>query len=200
MDKVATLAGQTYAWDPKGAQISGEDPRRMRRIAEHARASCFLIGDGVRPSNEGRGYVLRRVLRRAIRDGIQLGLREPFLAELVDVVLRTNGDGHPTLAEGRETLRGVLAGEEDRFRETYATGLRYLEDEVRKLGDGKTLAGEAAFKLYDTYGFPLDLAQVILAERGIDVDEAGFEAAMEAQRERARPAARSRARSSPGGR
>lgn len=186
VNRVAELAGKDYAWRSDGGQTEGEDARRMRRIAEHARAMCFLVSDGIKPGNEGRGYVLRRVMRRAIRDGIQLGLSEAFLAELVDVVIEVMGGGHPSLSEGRDVLKSVLSGEEARFRQTYGKGLRYLEEEIANLGDAKTLAGEAAFKLYDTYGFPLDLAQVILAERGLDVDEAGFESAMEAQRERAR--------------
>ncbi|MDJ0520589.1 MAG: alanine--tRNA ligase [Planctomycetota bacterium] len=185
VDRVAELAEKPYAWREDGGQTEGEDPRRMRRIAEHARAMCFLVSDGVKPGNEGRGYVLRRVMRRAIRDGIQLGLKEPFLHDLVDVVIDVMGGGHPQLAEGREVLKSVLKGEDERFRQTYHRGLRYLEDEVDGLS-GKTLSGAAAFKLYDTYGFPLDLAQVILAERGLDVDEAGFDTEMEAQRERAR--------------
>jgi len=186
VNRVAELANRTYAWRADGGQTEGEDARRMRRIAEHARAMCFLVCDGVKPGNEGRGYVLRRVMRRAIRDGIQLGLTDPFLADLVDVVIDVMAGAYPELAEGREVLRSVLEGEDKRFRQTYGKGLRYLEEEIRALGDEKTLSGEAAFKLYDTYGFPLDLAQVILAERHLDVDEAGFETAMQAQRERAR--------------
>ncbi len=186
VEAVADLAGVAYRFDAGGAQVPGEGPRRVRRIAEHARASCFLIADGVRPSNEGRGYVLRRVLRRAIRDGIQLGLEKPFLAALVDPVIALMGNAHPVLREGRTTLRGLLEGEEQRFRETYATGLRYLEEEVQRLGSARVLPGAVAFRLHDTYGFPLDLAQVILGEREIVVDVPGFEAEMEAQRERAR--------------
>jgi len=186
VERVAALAGKPYAWDPQGGQTPGEDARRMRRIAEHVRAACFLIADGVKPSNEGRGYVLRRVLRRAIRDGIQLGVDAPFLADVVDVVIAAMGAAYPQLAEGREVLKSVLAGEDKRFRETYTIGLKYLESELKALGEAKVLPGSAAFKLHDTYGFPLDLAQVILAERGLSVDEAGFETEMEAQRERAR--------------
>jgi alanyl-tRNA synthetase len=186
VDRVAVLAGTSYAWDAAGGQTPGEDPRRMRRIAEHARAACFLIGDGVKPSNEGRGYVLRRILRRAIRDGIQLGLEKPFLADLVDVVLEVMGEAHPNLVEGRKILKSVLSGEEKRFRDTYANGLKFLEHEIAALGGSTVLSGAAAFRLHDTYGFPLDLAQVILAERGLEADVAGFEVEMEAQRERAR--------------
>ena len=183
---VSQLAGKPYDFAAGGGLPTGEDERRMRRIAEHVRASCMLAADGVRPGNEGGGYVLRRVLRRAIRDGVQLGIKDLFLGSLVDPVIETMGKTYPTLREGRTTLVGVLEGEEKRFRETFTTGLRYLEQEVAALGAAKTLSGAAAFKLYDTYGFPLDLAQTILEERGIDVDEAGFESEMEAQRQRAR--------------
>ena len=186
LEAVAKLADTTYPFDPAGGLPAGENPRRMRRISEHVRASCMLAADGVRPGNEGRGYVMRRVLRRAIRDGIQLGIEKPFLGALVDPVLESMATAYPALAEGRTTLISVLENEERRFRETFNTGLKYLEQEVAKLEGGKTLSGDAAFKLYDTYGFPLDLAQAILEELGIDVDEAGFEAAMEAQRQRAR--------------
>ncbi len=186
IEHVAGMADKPYAFDPKGLQTPGEDPARMRRIAEHSRAACALIADGVKPGNEGRGYVLRRILRRAIRDGIQLGLEKPFLADMVDPVLSVMGTAYPTWCEGADVLRSTLAGEDKRFRETYTTGLRYLEGEVRKLGSDKTLSGEAAFRLYDTYGFPLDLAEAILVERGLAVDHKGFETAMKAQRERAR--------------
>ncbi|MDA1193839.1 MAG: alanine--tRNA ligase [Planctomycetota bacterium] len=190
VDAVAALCERPYAWRSDGGLAAGEDARRMRRIAEHARAMCFLVMDGVKPGNEGRGYVLRRVMRRAIRDGIQLGLDTPFLAELVPVVLDTMGAAYPALAEGRKVLASVLEGEDIRFRQTYDKGLRYLEEEIARLGSAKTLDGAAAFKLYDTYGFPLDLAQVILEERGLTVDEAGFEVAMTQQRERARAGAK----------
>ena len=186
IEHVAEMAGKRYAFDPTGMQTPGQDPARMRRIAEHARAACALIADGVKPSNEGRGYVLRRILRRAIRDGIQLGLNEPFLADMVDPVLSVMGTAYPTWQEGADVLRSTLSGEDQRFRETYATGLRYLENEVRALGSGKILSGEAAFRLYDTYGFPLDLAEAILVERGLSVDHEAFHTAMKAQRERAR--------------
>jgi alanyl-tRNA synthetase len=183
---VAELAGVPYVFDPKGGQTPGDDARRVRRIAEHARAACFLVGDGVKPGNEGRGYVLRRVLRRAIRDGIQLGLEETFLHRLVGPVLDVMGTSYPALREGQDVLETTLRTEDERFRETYRAGVRYLDEELERLGQARTLPGPVAFKLYDTYGFPLDLAEVILAERGIAVDTAGFEAEMEAQRERAR--------------
>ncbi len=186
VERVADLVGFDYQWDPKGGQMPGDDPRRMRRIAEHARAACMLVSDGVKPGNEGRGYVLRLVMRRAIRDGITLGLNEPFLDALVDDVVDTMKGGYPGLDDGRTVLKSVMRGEDERFRETYHRGVKYLEEELGKLGNAGTLPGAVAFKLYDTYGFPLDLAQLILEDRGIDVDEAGFEKEMEAQRERAR--------------
>ncbi len=186
VEAVADLSNVRYAFDPSGALPPGEDARRIRRIAEHARASCFLVAAGVKPGNEGRGYVLRRVLRRAIRDGIQLGLDEPFLHDLVDPVIAVMGGAYPELVEGRQALRATLRGEDERFRETYRAGVRYLDEEVALLGGAKTLSGAAAFRLHDTYGFPLDLAEVMLAERGIGIDRAGFDAEMEAQRERAR--------------
>ena len=182
---VAERAGKPYVFQEDGGQPDDEDSRRIRRISEHARASCMLIADGVKPSNEGRGYVLRRVLRRAIRDGIQLGVDDTFLQDLVDPVLGVMGDAYPHLREGREVLRATLDGEDQRFRQTYRGGLRFLDEALDKLS-GKTLPGDVAFKLYDTYGFPLDLAELILEEKGIGVDHAGFETAMEAQRERAR--------------
>ncbi len=183
---IAELAGKPYDFDENGGWPEGDDQNRMRRIAEHARAACMIIADGVKPSNEGRGYVLRRVMRRAIRDGIQLGLQDGFLAQMVDPVIDAMGAAYPQLSEGRAALTATIGGEEKRFRQTFNTGLRYLEDEVAKLGKAKRLSGEAAFKLYDTYGFPVDLAQVMLEERGIAVDLEGFEREMEAQRERAR--------------
>jgi len=186
VDAVAKLAGKDYVWRTDGGLTEGEDARQMRRIAEHVRAACFLISDGVKPGNEGRGYVLRRVLRRAIRDGIQLGMGESFLVDLVPVVAEVMGGAYPWSEDDVRTIATVLDREEHAFRKTYDRGVRYLEDEIAQMGTAQTLSGEAAFKLHDTYGFPLDLAQVILAERGLDVDEAGFEAAMEAQRERAR--------------
>ena len=186
VDAVAELASKDYTWRTDGGLTEGEDARRMRRIAEHARACCFLVADGVKPGNEGRGYVLRRVMRRAIRDGIQLGLDDIFMPALVPAVQGVMGGAYPWSDDERKVIAATFEREEQAFRRTYDKGARYLEDEVGKLGSASTLSGEAAFKLYDTYGFPLDLAQMILAERGIDVDVAGFDAAMEAQRERAR--------------
>jgi alanyl-tRNA synthetase len=183
IEKAASLAGKAYvASTPEGA--------RLRRVADHARAATFCVADGVKPSNEGRGYVVRRILRRAIRDGIQMGLDEPFLHEIVPAVVAAMSDGYPHLREGETVLRAVIRGEEEQFRETYAKGLKYLEQEVESARGAKVLAGPAAFRLYDTYGFPLDLAEAILSERGMTVDRAGFEKELEAQRERARAASK----------
>lgn len=186
IEAIASLAGTEHPFPASGDLPAGEGARRIRRIADHARGACFLVADGVRPSNEGRGYVLRRVLRRAIRDGIQLGLEDPFLTDLVEPVIGTMEKGYPTLREGAEVIRSVLGGEEAQFRRTYIQGLRYLEAEIAGLGPGAVLDGAGAFRLYDTYGFPVDLAERILEERGIRVDHEGFRRAMAEQQERAR--------------
>ncbi len=190
VERVSALSGRPYVFDPHGGVPPAEDARRMRRIADHVRAGTFLVADGVKPGNEGRGYVLRRILRRAIRDGIQLGLAEPFLHDVVPAVVDVMGQGYPLVREGLSVVREELRAEEIRFRETYARGVAFLEEELSKAGGVKVLPGPVAFRLYDTYGFPLDLAEVILAERGVSVDQAGFEREMEAQRTRARAGAK----------
>jgi alanyl-tRNA synthetase len=186
LERIAGLSDRPYAFSAHGDLPPGEDARRMRRISDHARGACLLVTDGVKPSNEGRGYVLRRILRLAIRDGIQLGLEEPFLKALVEPVVATMGRAYPGLVEGADVIRTVFDGEEVRFRQTYAQGLSYLEEELQRMGSAKTLPGAAAFRLHDTYGFPVDLAERIAEERGLAVDREGFEREMEAQRERAR--------------
>lgn len=176
---------------PYGGGMGPEDVA-FRVIADHARAVAVMIADGILPSNEGRGYVLRRLLRRAARQGRVLTLEEPFLGQVTDRAIEILGAGYPELVESSTRIRSTVTGEEERFAETLEKGLGLLEDEVKKLasrGD-RTLAGEVAFKLYDTYGFPLDLTQDILREKGLGVDEAGFEASMEEQRARAREGAR----------
>ncbi len=175
-----------------GASL-GDDPERdvsMRVVADHARAVAFLIADGVLPSNEGRGYVLRRILRRAARHGVLLGLERPFLHEVAETVVDEIGDAYPELRERRGYLRERIRREEERFLETLAKGLALLEEEMRKVRAEKAsaLPGEVAFRLYDTYGFPLDLTEDILRGEGLAVDQAGFDAAMGAQRARARAA------------
>ncbi len=186
VEAVSEISGVEHPFLDNGDLPEGEGPRRIRRIADHARASCFLVADGVRPSNEGRGYVLRRVLRRAIGDGIQLGLDDPFLSALVDPVLQVMAGGYPTLPEGAEVFRSVFDTEEAQFRRTYEQGVRFLEVETRGMGAGAVLSGAQAFKLYDTYGFPVDLAARLLASRGVTIDQDGFQVAMREQQERAR--------------
>jgi len=159
----------------------------LRVIADHIRSCAFLVADGVLPSNEGRGYVLRRILRRACRHGHKLGAREAFFHRLVAPLADVMGAAYPELHERREQIERVLLLEEEQFARTLDTGMRILEQDIAALA-GDTLDGETVFKLYDTYGFPLDLTADIARERGLCVDEAGFERAMQAQRERARGA------------
>jgi len=155
----------------------------MRAIADHARAAAFLIADGVFPEKTGREYVLRRIMRRAIYQGWLLGIDRPFLAVLAGRVIDELGDIYAELVERRSVILEVTDLEERRFRETLERGMRILDEETAKL-DGKTVPGAVAFKLYDTYGFPMDLTRVIGAGRGLEVDEAGFERCMEEQRSR----------------
>ena len=159
----------------------------LRVIADHIRSCAFLIMDGVTPSNEGRGYVLRRIIRRALRHGNSLGFSEPFFYRLVGALDREMGFAFPELTERRKHIENVLEGEERRFAETLDQGLRILEQAVAALS-GTTIPGGVAFQLYDTYGFPVDLTADIARERGLVVDMAGFERAMEEQRARARSA------------
>ena len=171
----------------------GSDPEKdvsLRVVADHARAVAFLIGDGVLPSNEGRGYVLRRILRRAARHGVLLGVERPFLYGVADAVIDEMGDAYPDLVERRAYVTDRIAREEERFLETLSKGLTLLEDEIREVRahGGRTLPGDVVFRLYDTFGFPLDLTEDILRGHGLAADQAGFDAAMEEQRERARAA------------
>jgi alanyl-tRNA synthetase len=175
------------------ATATGTDPDgphkvSHRVISDHLRASSFLIADGVLPSNEGRGYVLRRIMRRAMRHAHLAGSRKPLLAELVPTLVREMGQAYPELARAEPLIRETLRLEETRFQTTLERGLRLLEEESGKLGDGGTLPGEVAFKLYDTYGFPLDLTADVLRGQGKQVDYAGFEASMARQRAEARRA------------
>ncbi len=167
---------------------SSPDGVSFRVIADHARAATFLISDGVLPSNEGRGYVLRRIMRRAMRHGKKLGINEPFLFRLTDEVIALMEDAYPELVSHREMVKNMISNEEERFSETLNTGLRLWGEEIRKLKEGKTkvIPGELIFKLYDTYGFPLDLTEEIARDEGFTLDKQGFEESMEAQRERAR--------------
>jgi alanyl-tRNA synthetase len=161
----------------------------LRVIADHIRACTFLVIDGVVPSNEGRGYVLRRIVRRAIRHGYKLGIQEPFFYKLVPVLEKEMGEAYPELARNRAQVERVLKQEEERFAETLANGMVLLEGAIKAL-KGKVISGETVFKLYDTYGFPADLTADIARERGLSIDEAGFESAMQAQRELARAASK----------
>jgi alanyl-tRNA synthetase len=178
---VAKLSGKNYGADAR-------DDVSMRVIADHSRAVTFLISDGVLPSNEGRGYVLRRIMRRAARHGKMLGFSEPVLYRSVEAVKATMGDAYPELLEREDYIRKVIRAEEERFAETLDRGLAILNDEVstlRKRGE-KVVPGEVAFKLYDTFGFPLDLTADIVANEDFTIDEEGFSSAMERQREQAR--------------
>ena len=161
----------------------------LRVIADHIRACSFLIVDGVIPGNDGRGYVLRRIIRRAIRHGYQLGQEKPFFHELVPALAEEMGEAYPELPKSAAHVAKVLRQEEERFAETLENGMELLETAIKKL-KGKTIAGDTVFKLYDTYGFPVDLTADIARERGLGIDQAGFEAAMEGQRERGRAASR----------
>ncbi len=174
--------------DLTGRPAKGEDAPAHRVIADHLRAASFLIADGVSPSNEGRGYVLRRIMRRAMRYAHGLGAKEPLLARLAPVLEAEMGAAYPELHRASALIRETLRAEEEKFRSLLDRGLKLLEDEVNKLGGAKTLSGEAAFRLYDTFGFPLDLTQDALRRRGLTVDAQGFDKAMAAQKEAARAA------------
>ena len=162
----------------------------LRVIADHIRASAFLIVDGVSPSNEGRGYVLRRIIRRAIRHGYKLGIHEPFFYKLVPVLEAEMGGAYPELTRGKTHAERVLRHEEERFAETLANGMVLLEGAIRKLRGAKVIDGDTVFKLYDTYGFPVDLTADIARERGLSVDQARFDTAMEEQRRRSQEASK----------
>ena len=169
--------------DPDGSQSAS-----LKVIADHLRATSFLIADGVLPSNEGRGYVLRRIMRRAMRHAHILGAQDPVIFKLVPTLVREMGDAYPELMRAQPLITETLKLEESRFKKTLGTGLKLLEDETRGLSAGGTLKGEVAFKLYDTFGFPLDLTQDVLRARDIKVDTAGFESSMDEQRAKARAA------------
>lgn len=183
IDKAASLAGTSYGKDEK-ADIS------LRVITDHARALTFLISDGVLPSNEGRGYVLRRLVRRAARHGRLLGIEGQFLNEMVDVVIQQMQTGYPELVERQDYIHKVVNLEEQRFYETLDQGLNILQEIIRRheSDSEKVISGRDVFRLYDTYGFPVELTSEIAEEQGFTIDEAGFQAEMEQQRERARKA------------
>lgn len=183
IQKVASLSGYQYGSD-KEKDVS------VRVITDHIRAMTFMISDTIRPSNEGRGYVLRRLIRRAARHGRILGMKEAFLYELSEVVIQSWGGQYHELIEQKETIQQAIRKEEEKFLETIEQGMNILEQYIRTLEEEKqdTLSGTNAFKLYDTYGFPVDLTEEILAERNIHLDRKGFEENMQQQRERARAA------------
>ncbi len=176
---VERLAGKRYG-------KMADDDVSMRVIADHARATTFLVGDGVLPSNEGRGYVLRRIMRRAIRHGKRLGLEKLFLSEVCEAVIAEMGAAYPETRDNRAFIAKVAAQEEESFRRTLDKGLVILEDEMARLAKAneKVVPGKTAFQLYDTFGFPMDLTRVIAVERGLTVDEAGFDRHMAEQRAR----------------
>ena len=181
----------------RAAEITGAgDPadKSLRVIADHIRSCAFLIVDGVHPSNEGRGYVLRRIIRRAVRHGHRVGMREPFFYRLAADLEAEMGAAYPELAERREVVERVLRQEEDRFAATLDQGLRMFEEATASLRRGGVVPGEVVFRLYDTFGFPEDLVADVARERGLAVDREGFEREMAAQRERARAGSRFGAR------
>ena len=180
---IAAAARETDAPDP--------DSPSLKVIADHIRACSFLIVDGVMPGSEGRGYVLRRIIRRAIRHGYQLGRKQPFFHKLVEDLDRQMGAAYPELTRNKLRIAQILKAEEERFGETLEHGMKMLDAALR--GGARTLDGETAFTLYDTFGFPLDLTADVARERGVAVDEAGFDRAMNAQRERARAASQFKA-------
>ncbi|AKE52118.1 alanine--tRNA ligase [Kangiella geojedonensis] len=165
--------------------VKDSDNKSLRVIADHIRSCCFLILDGIVPSNEGRGYVLRRITRRAIRHGHQLGAKGNFFSKLVQAMVDIMGEAYPALKEQQSIIEGVLAKEEDAFAKTLDKGMQILEADISDIKN-KTISGETVFKLYDTYGFPQDLTADIAREKGLEIDWDGFEKAMEEQRQRAR--------------
>ncbi len=169
-----------------GEASGAGDSASHRVIADHLRSTSFLIADGVTPSNEGRGYVLRRIMRRAMRHAHLLGAKEPLMHRLVPTLVAEMGEAYPELRRGEPVIAEVLRQEEERFQRTLGRGMALLEEATAGLGAGAVLSGETAFKLYDTYGFPLDLTQDAVRAKGLTVDLAGFDAAMEAQRALAR--------------
>lgn len=182
-NKVCQMAGTEYKKD-EAKDVS------IRLITDHIRSATFMISDGIMPTNEGRGYVLRRLIRRAARHGRLLGIQGNFLAALSDAVIQGSKDGYPELEEKKDFIFQVLTKEEEQFNKTIDQGLHILgemEEQMQKAGD-KRLSGEDAFKLYDTYGFPIDLTREILEEKGYTIDEDGFKSCMEVQRKKARDA------------
>ncbi|MBE2191311.1 MAG: alanine--tRNA ligase [Alphaproteobacteria bacterium] len=177
-----------HSSDLTGVSASGDMVASHRVIADHLRAAAFLIADGVMPSNEGRGYVLRRIMRRGMRHAHLLGAKDPLLVQLFPTLQSTMGEAYPELYRAQALISETLRMEETKFKQTLDRGLKLLDDECSSLGNGQTLAGDVAFKLYDTYGFPLDLTQDALKERNIGVDTKGFNVCMDRQKAEARKA------------
>src|SRR5690348_3004721 len=169
-------------------KAEGEQQASHRVIADHLRASGFLVADGVLPANEGRGYVLRRIMRRAMRHAHLLGAKDPLMWRLVPALVAEMGAAYPELVRAQPLIEATLQQEETRFRQTLATGLKLLDEATAEMSAGATLPGETAFKLYDTYGFPLDLTEQALIDKGLKVDQAGFDSAMAEQKAKARAA------------
>jgi alanyl-tRNA synthetase len=181
LEAVGRLSGHAYNKSMSATDVS------MRVVADHARASTFLIADGVVPSNEWRGYVLRKIMRRAMRHGRKLGMHEPFLYQIVDVIVREMGDAYPELTRGHSTIKQVIKSEEERFDAVLTGGLPRLEEVLERAAKGnKVVPGDEAFKLYDSYGLPRDFIEDLAGNQGLRFDAEGFEAAMEGQREKAR--------------
>src|SRR6266516_3227746 len=176
MDWAAAESGVAYG-------SSDEATKAHRVLADHGRAMTFIVADGIVPSNEGRGYVLRRIIRRAVQHGGRIGLASPFVARLTDVVIEQMGGAYPDLEEHRAEIHRIVTAEEERFAETLARGMRLFEEIAVKGGD---ISGEDAFRLHDTYGFPLELTQELAEERGLGINEEEFTRLMEQQRERSR--------------
>lgn len=181
LDAIGKRSGHAYNKSMSATDVS------MRVVADHARASTFLIGDGVVPSNEWRGYVLRKIMRRAMRHGRKLGMHEPFLHTLVDVLVREMGEAYPEVTRGRDTITQVIKSEEERFDAVLTGGLPRLEEVLeRAAGSNNVVPGDEAFKLYDSYGLPRDFIEDLASNQGLTFDAAGFDAAMEGQRVKAR--------------
>ena len=176
IDKIQNIAGSSYTQEPI--------PHRV--IADHLRMLCFSIADGALPSNDGRGYVLRRILRRAARFGRKIGLEKPFLHDLVDVMGEMMGELYPEILQKKSHIEKVLLSEEESFGHTLDRGLNHFEKIFSEIGDEKVISGSAAFKLYDTYGFPLDLTQLMARERGLHVEEEEFNSLMDEQKKKAK--------------
>jgi len=183
--RVSDIAGKGYS-----RKIDDPSDIAMRVISDHVRMLSFSIADGGIPSNEGRGYVMRRILRRAARFGRTLGMHEPFLHTIVDAVIESMGDHYPEIAERKLHIEKIIRGEEESFNQTLDRGLEIFESVVKRIGDSKIFPGEDAFKLFDTYGFPLDLTEMMTTERGLKVDSGRFAQLMEEQRDRARKASK----------